>query len=125
VGFIVQTATLTELPPEVIAAYDAPFPVAEARTGAAMFPLLVPLTPQDPGAPEMMRTREALAGWDKPVLVCFGDSDPVYPPGVAKAMARLLPTAGEPHIVNGAAHFLQEDRGEEVADRIGRFLDDS
>jgi haloalkane dehalogenase len=125
VGKIVQGASLTELPPEVIAAYDAPFPVPEAKTGAAMFPMLVPLSPEDPGAQEMMRARDALASWDKPALVLFGDSDPVFPPGVAKAMARLLPTAGEPEILPGAAHFLQEDRGDEIAQRIGRFLDES
>jgi haloalkane dehalogenase len=123
VGSIVQGGTLTELPPDVVAAYDAPFPVPQAKTGAAVFPLLVPLSPDDPGAAEMVRTREALSKWDKPAMVCFGDSDPVFPPGVAKAMARLLPTAGEPEFLAGAAHFLQEDRGEELVARIERFLD--
>jgi haloalkane dehalogenase len=125
VGKIVQSASLTELPPEVIAAYDAPFPVPDSKAGAAMFPLLVPLAPDDPGAAEMIRVREALATWDRPALVLFGDSDPVFPQGVAKAMARLLPTAGEPEILVGAAHFVQEDRGEEIAARIARFLDES
>jgi haloalkane dehalogenase len=109
----------------VVAAYEAPFPVPEAKTGAAMFPLLVPLSPQDPGVPEMLRTREALSTWEKPALVLFSDSDPVFPPGVAKAIAGLIPTAGEPEYVTGAAHFLQEDRGEEIAERIARFLDES
>jgi haloalkane dehalogenase len=125
VGSIVQSGTFSELAPEVVAAYDAPFPVPEARTGAAMFPLLVPLTPDDPGAPEMIRTREALGRWDKPALVYFSDSDPIFPPGVAKAMARLLPTAGEPEIVSGASHFLQEDRGQQIADRIARFVEEA
>jgi haloalkane dehalogenase len=123
VGSIVQSGTLTDLPADVVAAYDAPFPIPEAKTGAAMFPLLVPLSPDDPGAPEMMRTREALARWDRPALVLFGASDPIFPPGVAKAMARLLPTAGEPEIVTGASHFLQEDRGEQVGKRIDRFIE--
>jgi haloalkane dehalogenase len=125
VGRIIQSATLTELSPEVVAAYDAPFPAPESKTGAAMFPLLVPLNKEDPGATEMLRTREALSRWEKPALVYFSDSDPVYPPGVAKAMARLIPTAGEPEILPGASHFLQEDKGEEVADRIVRFLSGS
>jgi haloalkane dehalogenase len=125
VGFIVQSGALAELSPQVIAAYDAPFPVPEAKTGAAVFPLLVPLRPNDPGASEMIRTRKALSGWDKPALVLFADSDRMFPPGVAKAMARLLPTAGEPELLTGAAHFLQEDRGEEIAARIARFLDES
>jgi haloalkane dehalogenase len=124
IGSIVQGGTLTELPPDVVAAYDAPFPVPQAKTGAAMFPLLVPLSPDDPGVAEMIRTREALSKWGKPALVYFGDSDPIFPPGVAKAMARLLPTAGEPELVAGASHFLQEDRGGELAERIDRFLDE-
>jgi haloalkane dehalogenase len=125
VGFIVQSATLSDLPPEVVAAYDAPFPTPESRTGAAMFPLLVPIAEADPGAAEMLRTRELLGRWDKPALVCFSDSDPVFPSGAAKAVARMIPTAGEPEILTGAAHFLQEDRGEAVAERIARFLDES
>ncbi|MDP8956389.1 MAG: haloalkane dehalogenase [Actinomycetota bacterium] len=122
VGRIVQSATSTALAPDVLAAYEAPFPVPESKVGAAMFPLLVPLSKDDPGAAEMLRTREALSRWTKPALVYFSDSDPVFPPGVAKAMARVIPTAGEPEILPGASHFLQEDKGEEVAARILRFL---
>jgi haloalkane dehalogenase len=124
VGFIIQSATTTDLPSEVVAAYDAPFPVQESKMGAAMFPLLVPLSANDPGAAEMLRTREAFSRWDKPALVYFSDSDPVFPPGAAKAMARLIPTAGEPEILPGAAHFLQEDKGEEIAERIAQFVAD-
>jgi haloalkane dehalogenase len=122
VGVVVQSATVTELSPEVVAAYDAPFPTPESRTGAAMFPLLVPIAPGDPGMAEMLRTRQLLGRWDKPALVFFSDSDPVFPPGAARAMARMIPTAGEPEILTGAAHFLQEDRGEAVAERVARFL---
>jgi len=87
-----------------------------------MFPLLVPLTAGDPGAGEMLATADALRRWDLPVLVCFSDSDPIFPPGAASAVASLFPAAGEPEIVEGAAHFLQEDRGEEIARRIVAFL---
>jgi haloalkane dehalogenase len=125
VGFVVQSGSATDLALEVVAAYDAPFPSPEAKTGAAMFPLLVPVAEGDPGIGEMLHTREQLGRWDKPALVCFGDSDPVFPPGAAKAVARMIPTAGEPEIIAGAAHFLQEDRGEAVAERIARFLDES
>ena len=125
IGMIIQASTVTEVPADVLAAYEAPFPVPEAKMGAARFPLLVPLKSDDPGAAEMLRTREALKRWEKPALVYFSDSDPVFPPGVAKAMAGLIPTAGEPEILPGASHFLQEDKGEEIADRILRFIDES
>ena len=64
-----------------------------------------------------------MARWDRPALVLFGNSDPVFSPKAARRMADLIPTAGEPEILPGAAHFLQEDRGEDIAHRIERFLD--
>ena len=125
IGRMVQSGTLTDLSPDEEAAYEAPFPTPESKTGAAMFPLLVPLSVNDAGAAEMLRTREALGRWTKPALVNFSDSDVIFPPGVAKAMARMIPTAGEPEILPGASHFLQEDKGEEVAARILRFIGDT
>jgi haloalkane dehalogenase len=121
-GFVVQGATGTELPPDVVAAYDAPFPSAASKAGAAMFPLLVPVAEGDPGAEGLLRVRERLATWDKPALVCFGGADQVFTPDVAREVAALIPTAGEPEIVDSAAHFLPEDRGELLAERIRRFL---
>ncbi len=123
IGLVIQSATVTDLSPDVLAGYEAPFPGPEAKVGAAMFPLIVPLQPGDPGADEMARTRDAMATWDRPALVLFGDSDPVFSPKAAGRMADLIPTAGEPEILEGAGHFLQEDKGEDVANRIERFLD--
>jgi haloalkane dehalogenase len=119
IGMIIQGATTTDLPPEVVAAYEAPFPSAESKAGAQRFPLLVPLTEDDPGVPEMIETREALASWDKPVLVAFSDTDPVFPfPKSGDRFTELIPTAGEQVRIEGAAHFLQEDRGREIADAM-------
>lgn len=125
IGVVIQSATATDVPPDIIAGYEAPFPEREAKTGAAMFPLLVPLSTTDPGAKEMMATKEALQSWDKPALVYFSDSDPVFRPHVAEAMAQLIPTAGQPEFLEGASHFLQEDKGEDIARRIIRFLDET
>jgi haloalkane dehalogenase len=87
-----------------------------------MFPLIVPVSPGDPGTEELRRVRERLGAWDKPALVCFGEADRVFTADVAREVAALIPTAGEPEIVAGAAHFLQEDRGDVLAERIRRFL---
>ncbi len=122
IGFVIQSATATDPPPEVLAAYEAPFDTRQSKAGAAVFPLLVPLTMDDPGAKEMLETRDALSRWDKPAFVCFGDADPIFPPKAAASLARLVPTAGEAELVTGASHFVQEDRGEEVARRILAFL---
>jgi haloalkane dehalogenase len=67
----------------------------------------------------MLETRDALAGWDKPALVAFSDTDPVFPfPKAGDRFTELIPTAGEQVRIEGAAHFLQEDRGTEIADAM-------
>jgi haloalkane dehalogenase len=119
IGRIIQGGTTTDLPPEVVAAYDAPFPTPESKAGAQRFPLLVPLTADDAGAAEMLAVRDALAGWEKPALVAFSDTDPVFPfPQAGEQFTALLPTAGEQVRIEGAAHFLQEDRGAEIAEAM-------
>jgi haloalkane dehalogenase len=119
VGNIIQAATTTELAPEIVAAYDAPFPTPESKAGAQSFPLLVPLTPEDAGAAEMREVQDALGRWDKPALVAFSDSDPVFPfPQAGEQFVALLPGVGEQVRIEGAAHFLQEDRGPQIAEAI-------
>jgi len=119
IGMILQGATTTELPPEVVAAYEAPFPNPESKAGAQRFPLLVPLSPDDPGVPEMQATRDELSRWDKPALIAFSDTDPVFPyPRAGDVFTEMIPAAGEQVRIEGAAHFLQEDRGVEIADAM-------
>lgn len=115
IGRIVQGATVSELPAEVVAAYEAPFPTPESKAGAHRFPLLVPMSEGDPAAAEMIATREALRHWDKPALVAFSDGDPVFPfPQAGEQFTQLIPTAGEQVRISGAGHFLQEERGAEI-----------
>jgi haloalkane dehalogenase len=115
VGMIMQGATTTGLSPEIIAAYEAPFPTIESKAGAQQFPLLVPLSAEEPGVTEMLAVQDALSRWEKPALVAFSDTDPVFPyPRSGEVFTSLLPTAGEQVRIEGAAHFLQEDRGPEI-----------
>jgi haloalkane dehalogenase len=119
IGMIIQGATTTDLSPEIVAAYEAPFPNPESKAGAQRFPLLVPLGEEDPGVTEMQATRQALSIWDRPALVAFSDTDPVFPfPKAGEQFTELIPTAGEQVRIEGAAHFLQEDRGREIADAM-------
>jgi haloalkane dehalogenase len=123
VGFVIKGATTTELPPEIVAAYEAPFPTVESKAGAAEFPLLVPIADDDPGAREMRGVADALSRWDRPALVAFSDSDPVFPhPRAGQTFVDLIPTVADQVTIEGAAHFLQEDRGERIAEEIVRFL---
>ncbi|OBJ52546.1 haloalkane dehalogenase [Mycobacterium asiaticum] len=116
VGFVIQSATTTELPDEIVAAYDAPFPIPESKAGAAQFPLLVPIAEDAPGAARMLEITDQLSRWNKPALIAFSDSDPVFPyPKSGELFCELIPTASQQVRIEGAAHFLQEDRGEQLA----------
>src|SRR3954447_17419573 len=119
IGFIVDGATTSDLDDTVKAAYEAPFPTPESKAGAAQFPLLVPIEEGQPGAAEMRAVTDELSRWEKPALVAFSDSDPVFPyPKSGDVFVDLIPGAREQLKIAGAAHFLQEDRGEEIAQAI-------
>jgi haloalkane dehalogenase len=123
VGVIVNAGCMSGLPPEVIAAYDAPFPDESYKEGARVFPLLVPIAPDDPAAPDNRKAWEVLRKFEKPFLTAFSDGDPITRGG-EKVFQNLVPGAkGQPHtIVQGGGHFLQEDRGEELARVIVEFM---
>jgi haloalkane dehalogenase len=119
VGMVLQGATTTELAPEIVAAYEAPFPNAASKAGAATFPLLVPIDESAPGAAEMTAVMDELSRWEKPALVAFSDSDPVFPsPKAGQVFVDLIPGAGEQVVIEGGGHFLQEDRGDAIAAAI-------
>ncbi len=125
IGRVIRSSTVypDSIPPEVIAAYDAPFPDASYKAGAAVWPLLVPIHPNDPGAAEMKQARQILSKWDKPALVMFSDGDPITRGG-DRFFRKLIPTAkDQPEIViKDAGHFLQEEKGEEIAQYILDFM---
>ena len=83
----------------------------------------MPTSVDEPGAAEMREVMDALSRWEKPALVAFSDSDPVFPhPKSGQVFVDLIPGAGEQVTIEGAAHFLQEDRGERIAEEIVSFL---
>ena len=116
VGGIVAMGSATELPPAVVAAYDAPFPEERFKAGARQFPLLVPIRPDDPASAANRRAWDRLCEWRKPFLTAFSDSDPITRGADVILRERIPGTAGQPHTtIVGAGHFLQEDKGEELA----------
>jgi len=125
IGTIVKrsAADRESITDDIVAAYDAPFPDVTYKMGAQMFPWLVPIEPNQPGAREMRETREALSNWQKPALVMFSDGDPVTRGG-DRFFRKLIPSANnEPQIViKDAGHFLQEEKGQEIAAEIIAFI---
>jgi haloalkane dehalogenase len=123
VGGIIKGGCATDVSPEVVAAYDAPFPDDSYKAGARQFPLLVPITPDDPAAAANRAAWEVLRRWTKPFLTAFSDRDPVTAGG-DKIMQREIPGCqGQAHttIANGG-HFLQEDQGETLAKVVADFI---
>ena len=122
-GGIVRGACVTQVPPDVEAAYDAPFPDDRYKAGARQFPTLVPVTPDDPAAPANRTAWEKLSTWTKPWLTAFSDQDPVTKGGDAIFQQRIPGTKGQPHTtIMGAGHFLQEDKGEDLARVVVEFM---
>jgi haloalkane dehalogenase len=121
-GQLIRISAVTELAEDVVEAYNAPFPTPESKAGVLAFPELVPTELEHPSAAKMQEVRAALERWEKPTLVLFSDSDPIFSTVAAEHMASRIPGAGPAEIVAGAGHFLQEEKGEEIADRIVRFL---
>ncbi|MGH3066701.1 MAG: haloalkane dehalogenase [Gaiellaceae bacterium] len=124
-GQLIRISAVTELPDEVVEAYNAPFPSPESKAGVLAFPELVPTELEHPSAAKMIEVRAALERWERPTLVLFSDSDPIFTPAAAERLAARIPGAGPAEIVEGAGHFLQEEKGEEIAERIVRFLAES
>jgi haloalkane dehalogenase len=104
------------LPPEVQAAYDAPFPDASYKAGARAFPDLIPQDPDNPATPDNQAAWEVLVQFDKPFLCAFSDKDPITGGGDRMLIGKIPGAAGQPHTtIEGGGHFLQEDRGPELA----------
>lgn len=123
VGGIVKGGCKTPLPAETIAAYDAAFPSDAYKEGARQFPMLVPISPDNPASDANRRAWDVLRQWNGKVLTLFSDQDPVTAGG-EKPFQKLLPGAqGQPHAtIAGAGHFLQEDKGGELAGRMIEWL---
>jgi haloalkane dehalogenase len=122
IGFLVKGACARDMPHDVFTAYEAPFPTTESKAGARAFPMLIATSPDAPGAEAGRRTLEALPRLDVPKLVLWADKDPVLTFETGTRFAAAI-GAPEPEPVENASHFLQEDAGEEIGQRIAAWLE--
>jgi haloalkane dehalogenase len=123
IGKIIDGGCATDLPPEVVAAYDAPFPDDSYKAGARIFPALVPTSADDPASADNEAAWKVLSTFDKPFLLAFSDRDPVTKGGDAPFLAKIPGAKDRAHVtIEGASHFLQEDAGPLLADVIIDFI---
>jgi haloalkane dehalogenase len=123
VGRIVAGGCVTKLDEAVIAGYEAPFPSEAFKEGARIFPTLVPTRPDDPASEANRRAWRVLGGFRRPVLTAFSDSDPITKGGEGVFLEKVPGTSGQAHrTIESAGHFLQEDKGEELADVVVTFV---
>ena len=119
IGKIVNSGCRSSLSPQIAAAYDAPFPGRKYKAGARAFPRLVPTEEQDPATAPNREAWAQWAQWQKPFLTLFASGDPIMRGADQVLQAQIPGAKGQPHdIIRGAGHFIQEDKGEELARRI-------
>ena len=123
IGRIIQKATVSDLSREVVAAYDAPFPSAKYKAGTRAFPKLVPTVPDDPASEANRAAWKVFENWEKPFLTTFSNRDPITRPMVKPFQERVPGARNQDHVtIRDAGHFLQEDKGEELAAVLIGFI---
>ncbi len=121
IGMLVRGGCLTDPGDAVAAAYDAPFPDAASKAGARAFPLAIPLTPDHPDGQAGQRVLDALVQDTRPTLMLWADQDPILPFATGERFASAI-GAPPPIAIPGASHFLQEDQGPLIGERIAEWL---
>jgi len=123
IGKIVRTGCAQGLPDDAVAAYDAPYPNSRYKVGARVFPTLVPIDPSNPAREANERAWDLFKNWHKPFITLFSTRDPVTKGGQVMWQKKVPGAAGQKHTqIRGAAHFVQEDKGEEVAQALVDFI---
>ena len=107
----------------VMEQYKMPHPTAASRAGIAAFSKMIPRNDRNPNAQYISEIDATLREWDIPVLVMFSDRDIVFKVDEGQRISEMVPN-GRLEIVRNAGHYLQEDAGEEIAERMVTFLSD-
>ncbi|MFX1376735.1 MAG: haloalkane dehalogenase [Promethearchaeota archaeon] len=126
VGRLIQEATTTELTKEIIQAYDAPFPDDAFKAGVRIMPSLVPISTDDPEHKANKNAIDKFRKWKNPFLTAFSDSDPITSGGQRFWQKHIPGAIDQKHIIiQNAGHFVQEDKGPELAEIIIEFIKDN
>lgn len=121
ISFFIKGGCASDPDATVLAAYDAPFPDPASKAGARAFPLMLPMSPEEPGAAAGQAAADGIAARQLPSLCLWADSDPIIPLETGRAVAERLNLTA-PETIADASHFLQEDRGALIGERIAAWL---
>ncbi|MGI9295728.1 MAG: haloalkane dehalogenase [Pseudomonadales bacterium] len=116
---VVDVLTVVDPTPDELAAYDAPYPSLIYMAGPRAFPsLLVGVKGQNQPA------YDNLGRYERPFLTLMGEQDARL--GSEENQQNWIDhvpgAAGQPHERFDAHHFIQEDVGETLADRVVNFM---
>lgn len=122
-GMIIDGATNLPLTPEIVAAYDAPYPDESYKAGARTFPVLVPVETDNPACAANRAAWKVLERFDRPFLTAFSDSDPMTASAIPLFRERVPGAKTVAHTtIKNAGHFLQEDQGEALGKVLVAFI---
>ena len=116
VGELIHQTCRKQTSPQTVAAYNAPFPNKDYKTGVNVFPTLVPFSPRQDG---YALGREALHFWKHhwkgPAFMAVGARDMVIPPTLMNRLASSIHGCSKPLVLPETGHFVQEQSGPTVA----------
>lgn len=126
IGKIIKKGVQTHLSKEVVAAYNAPYPSSKYKKATRAMPQLVPTTPDNPAALANQKAWEVFERWHKPFLTAFSNKDPITRGGQGVWQHKVPGAQGQIHVcIEGAGHFLQEEKGPELARVVIKFCRDN
>ena len=122
IGTIVEKGVRASMTKAEVAAYNAPYPKSKYKKATRAMPQLVPTTPDNPAAQANKAAWEIFENWQKPFLTAFSNKDPITRGGEKVWQEKVPGAKNQKHItIDGAGHFLQEEKGPELAQVITEF----
>ena len=122
-GKMVAGGVSNKIGPEIIDAYDAPFPDESYKTGPRAFPMIHPITEYDAPIAANRAAWDALANFEKPVLTVFADSTAASAMPPEMAQNHIPGAKGQDHvIIENAGFYVVEDAPEQIAAAVANFI---
>lgn len=119
-----SATTVRGLTADEARAYHHVFDEPDSDHVVLTWPRTIPVREGDRGWQDMREIERRLPELaDVPALLVWAPADDVFPIEFATSLKELLPRAEGPILMDRARHFLQDDRGPDIAREIVGFLD--